>query len=64
VGWIQTLLAIAPYAPTWHLTFPLPFQKGEKSVHFCPRPRFKPTTLTLIPLLERHHLTSPPKIRR
>jgi hypothetical protein len=46
------------------LDIPPPLPERREIGAFLPRPGFKPTTLTLTPLLEQHHLTSPPKIRR
>jgi hypothetical protein len=43
---------------------PPPLPERREIGAFLPRPGFEPVTLALIPLLEQHHLTSPPKTRR
>jgi hypothetical protein len=43
---------------------PPPLLERREIGVFLPRPGFEPTTLALIPLLEWHNLTNPPKSRR
>jgi hypothetical protein len=43
---------------------PPPLSERREISAFLPRPGFEPATLALIPLLQRHHITSPPKTHR
>jgi hypothetical protein len=43
---------------------PHPLPERQENSAFLLRSRFEPMTLALIPLLERHHLISPPKTHR
>jgi hypothetical protein len=43
---------------------PPPLPKRREIDAFLPRLGLEPVTLALIPLLEQHHLTSPPKNHR